>query len=331
MATAPPTTDAGTVEVVGRTATGGIRAMASDITVCATARDQVPDEGRLAAVVGEALAVFSTVAETCTRFDPASPLMQANAVPDDWHTVPPSCFAAITAAFDAYRRTDGRFDPRVLRDLVELGYTDALSFAQATPEAPVARPRRRMVPPPWQPRFRAGGRVHLGGQAVDLGGIGKGLAVRWAAEVLQDVSDDHLVAAGGDCSCRGRAPDGAAWRVGVEDPAGGTGPLAVLGLSDVACATSSVRLRRWKAGGRVVHHLIDPRSGLPGGQGLAAVTVVADDPAEAEVWTKVLFLAGRRDVAGVAAARDLAALWVGVDGTVACSDSMRRHLLWQAW
>lgn len=324
----PVVPEGGSVEVTGRTAIGRVRAMASDITVHATSRD---DGHRLEAVVGEALTVFSTVAASCTRFDPTSPLMRANAAPGEWHVLPASCVAAISEAYAAYRRTDGRFDPRVLRDLVGLGYTEALSFAEGAPEAPVGRPRRRLVPPPWEPLFRGEDEVHLGGQPVDLGGIGKGLAVRWAADALRGACDDHLVVAGGDCSCAGSAPDGGPWRVGVEDPAGGDAPLAVLGLSDIACATSSVRLRRWKAGGQEVHHLIDPRSGLPGGRGLAAVTVVAGDPADAEVWSKVLFLAGHRQVATVAERQELAALWVGADGTVACSEAMARYVVWQAW
>lgn len=331
-ASEPRIAPTGTVEVVGSRAVGRIRAMASDITIHATARDHSRVTGQvLASDVWSALEVFDIVAHTCTRFDPASPLMRANARPGDWHTVPPTCFEAIAEAFAAYRRTDGRFDPRVLRDLVQLGYTDALSFADGTLASAPTAPRRRVTPVPWRPQFREGNDVHLGGAPLDLGGIGKGLAVRWAAQKLDEVADDHLVVAGGDCSCRGRAPDGGGWRVAVEDPAGGTDPIAVLELSDAACATSSIRLRRWKADGHVVHHLIDPSSGLPGGHGLAAVTVVADDPADAEVWSKVLFLCGRLHVAEEAERRELGAVWVTADGAVGCSDAMRRHLLWRGW
>lgn len=324
----PAVAGAASVELSGRTALGRVRAMASDIVVRATARGG----GRpLGEVVGEALAVFSAVETACTRFDPASPLMRANAAPHEWHVVPPSCWEALNEAYAAYRRTEGRFDPRVLSDLVGMGYTGSLSFAEGLPEAPVGSPRRRVAPPPWRPQFGPEGQVKLGGLPVDLGGIGKGLAVRWSAEVLAQASEDHLVEAGGDCWCRGHAPDATAWRVGVEDPAGGLAPLAVLELSDAACATSSVRLRRWKAGDQVVHHLVDPRSGLPGGRGLAAVTVVADDPADAEVWSKVLFLAGPRRVKAAAERRGLAALWATTEGKAACSEAMHRFLVWQAW
>ena len=46
-------------------------------------------------------------------------------------------------------------------------------------------------------------------------------------------------------------------------------------------------------GDREVHHLIHPRTGEPGGDGLLAVTVAAPDPAWSEIWSKTLFLAGR--------------------------------------
>ena len=89
--------------------------------------------------------------------------------------------------------------------------------------------------------------------------------------------------------------------------------MAVLGLRDQACATSSIRVRRWTAGGPPVHHLIDPRTGEPGGDGLLSVTVTGPDPAEAEVCSKVLFLAGRQKVRSVAVT-GLRPLWVDTAG-----------------
>ena len=64
----------------------------------------------------------------------------------------------------------------------------------------------------------------------------------------------------------------------------------------------------------MLHHLIDPRTGEPGGDGLAAVTVAGPDPAWAEVWSKALFVEGARSIAAAARSRGLAAWWVGGDG-----------------
>ncbi len=300
--------------------------MATDITVRAVlGPDDAPERLR------PTLAVFSEVEASCTRFVPTSPLMRANATPDRWHGVPPLCFAALVEADRAYQRTSGRFDPRVLGDLVRLGYTRSLPFAEGELSLEGQRPQRRRALGPWRPRFRGGsGEVRLGVHPVDLGGIGKGLAVRWASQTLRALTGDHLIEAGGDCYCSGHSPDGGPWVVAVEDPRGGSAPVAVLCLTDRACTTSSLRLRRWRVGGRPVHHLVDPRTGSPGGVGLLAVTVVGSDPAVAEVWSKVVFLAGVRGAPGLASRKGLAALWVSADGALGISPAMRRYVRWQA-
>ncbi|MHB8323969.1 MAG: FAD:protein FMN transferase [Candidatus Dormibacteria bacterium] len=308
-------------EIVSR-----IRAMATDITVRAVlGREDKPER------LTPTLAVFSEVESSCTRFVATSPLMRANATPNRWHRVPPLCFAALVEADRAYRLTSGRFDPRVLGDLVRLGYARSLQFTGGDLSMEGQRPQRRRGLGPWRPRFRGASReVLLGIHPVDLGGIGKGLAVRWASQALRRLTGDHLIEAGGDCFCSGHAPDGAPWMVAVEDPRGGATPVAVLALTDRACTTSSLRLRRWRVGGKPVHHLVDPRTGSPGGAGLLAVTVVGADPAVAEVWSKVVFLAGLRGAPGLASRKGLAALWVTNDGGLDMSPAMRQYVQWQA-
>jgi len=195
---------------------GSVRAMACDVTV----HGRLAPEGAGAhPVVGQALEVFRTVHETCTRFDPTSPLMQVNARPDQWSQVPAVLFDAVKAAYLAYEASGGAFDPRVIEDLVRLGYDRSLPFADGIETPPAGDPPRN-ARPPWRPGFRSGPRpeLHLGGDPVDLGGIGKGLAVRWAADILRDGLDDFLVDAGGDCDCGGTGPEVDGWRVGVEDP-----------------------------------------------------------------------------------------------------------------
>ena len=274
-------------------------------------------------------ALFARVDAECTRFAPDSDLMCANAAGDQWWPVGTYCFDALIAAWDAHLETDGWFDPRVLRPLVDLGYDRTLPFADGVDvgDRPIsARPAAGC----WQPDFDAAGQlVRIGPEPVDLGGIGKGLALRWAGEELRRSGCElFLIDAGGDCVCAGSGPDGSGWRIGVEDPFGGDLPVAVLDVTGGACATSSVRWLSWQVGERRVHHLIDPRTGLPGGAGLRSVTVHADDPAEAEVWTKVLFLQGAADIAATAERRGLDALWVCDDGTLGVTASMRRHVVW---
>lgn len=279
----------------------------------------------------DALGVFTEVDLACTRFDPASPLMRANERPWDWHRVPEACFDAIHEAWWAYRKTKGRFDPRVFSDLVALGYDRSFGSLERTGAKAVGdAPERRLAPQAWEPRFRRSRRaVCLGGSPVDLGGIGKGLALRWASASLSRESRDFIVNAGGDCYCAGYSPDGGAWSVGIEDPLGGDQPVAVVALSGLAAATSSTRVRRWRRGGTQMHHLIDPRTGLPGGFGLVAVTVVAPDPAAAEVSSKVLFLAGRGRVGGEAERQGVAACWITAEGRLEMNAAFEEVTRWR--
>ncbi len=304
------------------------RAMATEINIRARVTD-VNSSSKIE--LDAALDIFAKVERACTRFDPSSPLMQANARPMGWQYVGKLCFDALKEARSAYTLTSGRFDPRILQDLIGLGYDKSLGFANGDVrvEGSPSKPRQSLQV--WRPRFRgASCEVMLNGVPVDLGGIGKGLAVRWASQHLSKYFENFLVEAGGDCYCAGLAPGDEYWRIAVENPAGGSSPVAVLSVSNNACTTSSIRLRHWTHGTEQVHHIIDPRTGQPGGGNLASVTVVGDDPAISEVWSKVLFLYGHNKIAEVAHKRGIAALWICKSGEMAFSPHMAQFVIWQA-
>ncbi len=323
------------------------RAMNTDVTL------QVvnPATGVRRAVM-TAQRVFEQVEDACTRFRADSPLMLANAAGEEWYPVPIECLLAIEEAHEAHQATGGLFDPRVLTALVGLGYDRTLPFGEGAvrlqsagsgtaptdlPQlagaagAPSGAGRPGPTHERWHPGIdHTGSQVRIGPTPIDLGGIGKGLAVRWAAERLAGVGDGYLVEAGGDCALGGHGPDGPGWRVGVEDPAGGSEHVAVLELTDIGCATSSTRKRTWQLDGRQVHHVIDPRTGTSAGGGLRAVTVVHPDPARAEVWSKTLMIVGRDEVAALAAEHQLAALWVDDHGRLGATSPMLDHVIWSA-
>ena len=279
-------------------------------------------------------AIAADVDETeraLSRFLPGSDLTRLNLRAGDggWAPAPPRLLAMLAAARRAWRLTDGRFDPRVLAKLEELGEIAGISLP--TGAAPSATD-------PWcEAKPRQG--VARVVQPVDSGGIGKGLALRWASRAgwqrltaarARGASEPGLlIEAGGDLVARGAPPDGNLWRVAIEDPRGGEA-LAVVTLADGALATSSVGVRRWQSPtGDPVHHLIDPATGAPGGGGLEAVTVGFADPAWAEVWSKALFLAGPARIGPTARRRGLAAWWVAADGTLEMTPAARERTIWE--
>lgn len=106
-------------------------------------------------------------------------------------------------------------------------------------------------------------------------------------------------------------------------------PYAGVGIGG-ALVPGLVGVRHWQTDdGRTVHHLIDPRTGEPGGDGLTAVTVLGTDPAWAEVWSKALFLSGARGIGNEARRRGLAAWWVEADGSLHLTPAARQHTVWE--
>src|SRR5664279_6125219 len=150
-----------------------------------------------------------------------SDLMRANTAGLDWCQVGKDCYRALGEALRAHQSTRGMFDPRVLRTLERLGYGRSIAFGDQS----VALDADQVAETsscPWQPSFDLDQRaVRVGPDPIDLGGIGKGLAVRWAAERIDRNSPSYLLDAGGDCFARGASPQGGAWQIGVEDPRGG--------------------------------------------------------------------------------------------------------------
>lgn len=221
--------------------------------------------------------------------------------------------------------TGGRFDPRVILRLEALGERAGVAIPPVLDQLGVPRPWLACDPRRGLARLDA---------PVDSGGLGKGLALRWALRAVQRnglLGTGLLLEAGGDLVVTGERSGGGSWQVGIEDPTGGGAPLAVMSVARGAVATSSIAVRRWTSPeGIDVHHLIDPATGQPGGEGLRAVTVAFPDPAWAEVWSKALFLAGGTDIGHQARRGGLAAWWVETDGSLRMTPAAREQTTWTA-
>jgi thiamine biosynthesis lipoprotein len=213
----------------------------------------------------------------------------------------PDLLRVVELALAAKERTGGRFDTTVHEALVAAGYDRSFELVPAVDAAPALRPVRH----------DAGVRVLNGvirlhrGTRLDLGGIGKGYACDRAAEILA-TAGPCLVNAGGDIATRAGV-----WTVSVETA---TEPLTLELSGGNALATSGRDLRRWRRGGRELHHLIDPATALPSSSDLLRVTAVAHDAIDAEVTAKALFLAGAESAREEADCLGIPALLVTQDG-----------------
>jgi thiamine biosynthesis lipoprotein len=294
------------------------RAMASPLALLAVL--EPGDRGRAPGAWSAVLDEFSEDALSRFRGDSEVSALNRASLRGEGLRVQRRLAIAAHACDRAHRITGGRFDPRVIGPLDAWGYAGADlgavvgSAAMGAPERILERLDRRSI------------RI---AHPIDLGGIGKGLAIRWAATRLRLAGVNRfLLDAGGDIAVGGPGPETEPWRIGIEDPTGGSDPIAVVALQDGSIATSSVRRRRWVADGRVRHHLVDPATGQPADRGLLAVTVAGPDPAWAEVWSKALFIGGRARIAEEARSRGLAAWWVTADGSLGMTPAARQRTSW---
>ena len=294
--------------------------------VFTTATTQNPDHAVALEAIKE---VFHSVEQQCSRFIENSDLSAINANPNRWNTPSQYCFSAISEAFNAYRETNGLFDPRILNDLVRLGYQHSF-----TTTAPLARSEPEIHPrqplPEWEPQFSHPSSVLVGDLPLDLGGIGKGLALRWAAEKIKTQNSNFLIEAGGDCICIGEGPNRQGWNIGVQDPIQqDSNPIMVLGISNGAVCTSSTAIRQWWRNGELKHHLISPLTGESGQTGLISVTVVSEEPAKSEIWSKTLFLMGMENIREFSESHHLAATWILENGNVEANSLISDFIKWE--
>ncbi len=259
-----------------------------------------------------------------SRFLPGSEISRLNRRPDRPVVVSPDTFGLVARSVDAWHATGGRFDPTVLPAMLAAGYDR--DFAEV---ALAALPLGSPLPSPGCGGIRLDPAVSAvwlpAGVGVDPGGIGKGLAADLVSrELVEAGAAGVLVNVGGDLRVRGTPPAGDEWTVAVEDPADGARELARFGLTSGAVATSSRLRRRWHAGDRDVHHLIDPTTGSAAQSDVTTVTVVAADAWWAEALATALCVSPAP--AALRSRRDASILIVRADGTTITTPELQAVL-----
>ncbi|MDH3693078.1 MAG: FAD:protein FMN transferase [Gammaproteobacteria bacterium] len=148
---------------------------------------------------------------------------------------------------------------------------------------------------------------------LDLNAIAKGDAIDGVAAVLErNQISNYLIEIGGEIYARGSGPEGAGWRVGLEDPA--TDILATIQLDEKALATSGDYVNYFMQNGIRYSHVIDPRVGRPIDHHIALVSVVAGSAMQADAWATALLVMGLEQGFRHALQHAMAALFLQRDG-----------------
>ena len=245
------------------------------------------------AVVAEAEGLVRTVVaridEACSRFRPDSEVMRLQPVLAEGTQVSPLLAFLVERALDAARWSDGDVDPTLGTYLASLGYDRDIAEVRlgpagtGVPAVTGALPGRQT--PGWQRVDLTGRRLTVpAALRLDLGATAKAVAADRAAALVRDeLGCGVMVVLGGDLATAGPEPDGG-WQVLVEDLPGDPWQQVSLRAGQ-AMATSSTQKRRWNHDGREMHHILDPRFGLPAEPVWRSVTVAASSCLVANTWS----------------------------------------------
>jgi thiamine biosynthesis lipoprotein len=137
------------------------------------------------------------------------------------------------------------------------------------------------------------------GAMLDLGGIGKGYASEAVRRFLREMGvTSALVDMGGNIAVMGgSAKKGSGerkpWRVGIQHPTEPRGtPICVVSLSEGAVITAGDYERFQDVDGRRFTHIFDPGTGYPVDGSLKSVTVVSNEPTQADALSTAFMVMG---------------------------------------
>ncbi len=216
--------------------------------------------------------LFADRERTFSRFVATSELSLVNRAAGEPVIVSTPFARALDSALWAADETGGLVDPTIGAALTAAGYDRNLPDIERDGAPVHAGPLTS-----WRSLRRAGRLLQMPrGVSLDLNGVVKAMAVDAA---LALIAGDGWVSAGGDLATRGG--------VDVGLPGGGA-----IRVASGAIATSGSTHRAWQRAGRRVHHLIDPRTGLPSDSRWTQVSACGANCLHADVAARAAFLLG---------------------------------------
>jgi thiamine biosynthesis lipoprotein len=147
---------------------------------------------------------------------------------------------------------------------------------------------------------------------VDLSAIAKGYTVDQVGLLLEKNGiTDYMVEIGGEISVRGKNANAAPWHIAIEKPTPDTRVIAkVVGISDIAMATSGDYRNFFEGDGIRFSHTIDPRTGRPITHKLASVTILSKTTMEADALATAIMVLGPDEGYKFAERNNIAALFI---------------------
>jgi len=166
---------------------------------------------------------------------------------------------------------------------------------------------------------------------LDVGAIAKGFATEIIAkEIMLEGFRSGIICPGGNIRALDKPLDGVRerWGIGIQDPdkfiaTDGDNVLDTIFLNNASVVSSGDYQRYYIVEGKVIHHLIDPTTLMPG-EYFRAVTVLTEDSGIADFMSTTLFLMSYEDgKALIEKVGGIEAVWVMHDGSIQATEGMK--------
>ena len=158
---------------------------------------------------------------------------------------------------------------------------------------------------------------------LETGAYAKGyIADRLKEKMKKAGITSALIDLGGNIQTIGENPDGTGFRIGIRDPENREGYKELAEVSDESVVTAGCYERFFEYEGKQYHHILDPGTGWPVGNGLASVTVIGPSSFLCDAFSTAFYVMGEEKAAAFLKARNsrenerYSAVFIFRDGTV---------------
>jgi thiamine biosynthesis lipoprotein len=167
--------------------------------------------------------------------------------------------------------------------------------------------------------------------SLDVGAVAKGYATEVAVqEVMKAGFTSGIISAGGNVRAFGIPKDGIRerWGIGIQNPDSAIGKsdesiLETVFLTDASVVTSGDYQRFYVVGDKTLHHLIDPKTLMPGDY-FRAVSIVTENSGRADFLSTTVFLLSYEEGRALVESIDgVEAMWVFKDGKIETTEGMK--------
>lgn len=164
------------------------------------------------------------------------------------------------------------------------------------------------------------------GMIANLGAIAKGYIADQVKIFLLDEGIEHaIINLGGNVLLIGGRPDGAGFRIGVQDPdADRNIYLGVIVSADTSIVSSGDYERFFEQDGIRYHHILDPDIGYPSDTEIRQVSIVSPKSVDGDALSTTLFLLGlEKGLALIESLEQVDAIFVTHDHRVVVTEGLK--------